>query len=108
LLDRKVNDPNLSSVSSAGGSRTQETGRTGPTSRQPQTAATGGAAASGTTASDDIHLSELVRSLRSLAADSPERQARIEQIARAYANGTYAVDAHATASGIIDDALRHS
>jgi hypothetical protein len=42
--------------------------------------------------SEDLHLSELVRSLRSLAADSPERQARIESIARAYANGSYQVD----------------
>ena len=58
-------------------------------------------------ATDDVHLSELVRSLRSLAADSPERQARIEQIARAYANGTYEVDAEATASKIIDDSLQY-
>jgi len=57
--------------------------------------------------SDDVHLSELVRSLRSLAADSPERQARIEQIARAYANGTYQVDSEATASKIIDDSLQY-
>jgi flagellar biosynthesis anti-sigma factor FlgM len=57
--------------------------------------------------SDDVHLSELVRSLRSLAADSPERQERIEQIARAYANGTYQVDAEATASKIIDDSLQY-
>jgi flagellar biosynthesis anti-sigma factor FlgM len=63
------------------------------------------AAAAG--ASDDVHLSELVRSLRSLAADSPERQARLEQIARAYANGSYQVDAQATAAKIIDDA-QHS
>lgn len=56
--------------------------------------------------SDDIHLSELVRCLRSLAADSPERQARMEQIARSYASGTYRVDAQATASKIIDDAFR--
>jgi flagellar biosynthesis anti-sigma factor FlgM len=56
---------------------------------------------------DDVHLSELVRSLRSLAADSPERQARIEQIARAYANGTYEVDSEATASKIIDDSLQY-
>ena len=58
-------------------------------------------------AMDDVHLSELVRSLRSLAADSPERQERIEQIARAYANGTYRVDAEATASKIIDDSLQY-
>jgi flagellar biosynthesis anti-sigma factor FlgM len=54
---------------------------------------------------DDVHLSELVRSLRSLAADSPERQARIEQLARASANGTYKVDAHATADAVIQDAI---
>jgi len=58
-------------------------------------------------AADDVHLSELVRSLRSLVPDSPERQARLEQIARAYANGTYEVDAEATASKIIDDSLQY-
>jgi flagellar biosynthesis anti-sigma factor FlgM len=58
-------------------------------------------------ASDDLHLSELVKSLRSLVPDSPERQERIEQIARAYANGTYEVDAEATASKIIDDSLQY-
>jgi flagellar biosynthesis anti-sigma factor FlgM len=99
----KVNDPNLSSLASTEASRTQETVRSGQAARTPDTAAAGGAASS-----DDIHLSELVRSLRSLAADSPERQTRIEQIARAYASGTYQVDAPATASGIIDDALQHS
>jgi flagellar biosynthesis anti-sigma factor FlgM len=56
---------------------------------------------------DDVHLSELVKSLRSLVPDSPERQERIEQIARAYANGTYEVDAEATAGKIIDDSLQY-
>jgi flagellar biosynthesis anti-sigma factor FlgM len=56
---------------------------------------------------DDVHLTELVRSLRSLVPDSPERQERIEQIARAYANGTYKVDAEATASKLIDDSLQY-
>jgi len=56
---------------------------------------------------DDVHLSELVRSLRSLVPDSPERQERIEQLARAYADGTYKVDAEATASKIIDDSLQY-
>jgi flagellar biosynthesis anti-sigma factor FlgM len=58
-------------------------------------------------AADDVHLSELVRSLRSLVPDSPERQERLEQLARAYANGTYKVDAEATASKIIDDSLQY-
>jgi len=55
---------------------------------------------------DDVHLSELVRSLRSLVADSPERQQRIEQIARAYAQGVYEMDAEATAGKLIDDDLK--
>ena len=53
---------------------------------------------------DDVHLSELVRSLRSLAAESPERQAKIEQLARAYADGSYRPDPQATAAAMIHDA----
>jgi flagellar biosynthesis anti-sigma factor FlgM len=56
---------------------------------------------------DDVHLSELVRSLRSLVADSPERQQRMEQIARAYAQGAYTMDAEATAGKLVDDALKY-
>lgn len=47
-------------------------------------------------------LLELVRSLRALGTDSPERQAHIEEIARAVANGTYQVDAEATASAMLN------
>jgi flagellar biosynthesis anti-sigma factor FlgM len=103
LLDMKVNNTNLSSLSPAEALGTQQTGRTGQAANSSEPPATGGAASS-----DDIHLSELVRSLRSLAADSPERQARIEQLARSYASGTYQVDAQATAAKIIDDAFQHS
>jgi flagellar biosynthesis anti-sigma factor FlgM len=99
----KVNDPNLSSLGASAqntnaAARTQQTEQTGQASR----AGSSGAGAAG----DDVHLSELVQSLRSLTADSPERQARIEQIARSYANGTYQVDSKATASKIIDDAFQ--
>jgi flagellar biosynthesis anti-sigma factor FlgM len=94
----KVNDSNLPPLGSTGASKAQETA--------PSTLGNRSAAASGKTAGagDDVHLSELVRSLRSLASDSPERQARIEQLARSYANGTYKVDSQATASKIVDDA----
>ena len=54
----------------------------------------------------DFHLAELVRTLRSLAGDSPERQAKIEGLMRAYASGNLQVDAEATASAMIDDAVR--
>jgi len=52
----------------------------------------------------DGHLAELLRSLRSLAADSPERQAKIEGLMRAYAAGSLQIDAEATAGAIVDDA----
>jgi flagellar biosynthesis anti-sigma factor FlgM len=92
----KVNDPNLSSLT--GANRAQQAERTEQNSRTAHAPGKGGAG-------DDVHLSELVKSLRSLAADSPERQAHLEEIARAYASGAYKVDAHATAAKIIDDAL---
>ena len=53
----------------------------------------------------DFHLAELVRTLRSLVGDSPERQAKMERLMRAYAAGDLQVDAEATASAIIDDAV---
>jgi hypothetical protein len=54
----------------------------------------------------DLHLAELLRSLRSLVADSPERQAKMEGLMRAYAAGDLQVDTEATASAMIDDAIR--
>jgi flagellar biosynthesis anti-sigma factor FlgM len=94
----KVNDPNLASLASTGATKTQETASAGARpAHAPVTQTPSG--------NDDVHLSELVRSLRSLAAESPERQARIEQIARSYADGTYKVDTKETASKVIDDAL---
>jgi flagellar biosynthesis anti-sigma factor FlgM len=96
----KVNDSNLNSLPPAGTSGTQETARAGQGSRpgSPQTTAS---------PNDDVHLSELVKSLRSLAADSPERQAKLESLARSYASGSYTVDAGATASKVIDDAFEN-
>jgi len=86
----KVDNSNLSPLSP-----------TNESSRKPASRARSGAHG------DDVHLSELVRSLRSLAADSPERQERLEQIARAYATGTYEVDEEASAGKIIDDSLQY-
>jgi flagellar biosynthesis anti-sigma factor FlgM len=95
----KVNDSILTSLASTGTSGTQETARTG------QGSGAGSTQTTSNTSNDDVHLSELVKSLRSLAADSPERQAKLESLARSYANGSYSVDGGATASKIIDDAF---
>jgi flagellar biosynthesis anti-sigma factor FlgM len=96
----KVNDPSHSSLGNTSSGATSAAG-TQPAleTSQPDRAASRAAS------TDDMHLLELVRSLRSLAADSPERQARLEQIARSCANGTYQMDPQATASKIIDDAI---
>ena len=103
----KVNDSNpLTSVVSGSGA-TAGTARSQETERAGQTARSTNGSGAGPVSGDDVHLSELVRSLRSLAAESPERQARLEQIARSYANGTYQVDSGATASKIVDDAVEH-
>jgi flagellar biosynthesis anti-sigma factor FlgM len=54
---------------------------------------------------DGIELSGLARQLQALAAESPERAARVESLARLYAEGNYRVDPESTAAAIIDDAL---
>ena len=98
----KIQDPNLTSLASAGAAGTQPASRSSQTNGDVNPPA----ASSSPSSSDDVHLSELVRSLRSLASDSPERQSRIEQLARTYANGSYSVDAQATAGAIIKDATK--
>ena len=103
----KVNDPNLSPAGASGLGSTGISGAKGASAPQrvnTGTSTPGGAA--GAAPADDVHLSELVRSLRSLAADSPERQTNIESLARAYASGNYQVDSHATAAAIISDATK--
>ena len=94
-----VNEPNRFSMgSSAAAAPARQTAGTPPAhSSETQPAAPASA--------EDIDLAELVRTLRSLAADSPERQAKIEGLMRAYASGDLRVDAEATASAIIDEAV---
>lgn len=92
--------PNDLSQGAAATARDLQTQRPAPFQENTNTAA----APSGS--SDDVHISELVSTLRSLAADSPERQAKIERLARAYASGAYAVDPQATAGAIVNDAIR--
>jgi flagellar biosynthesis anti-sigma factor FlgM len=92
-----VNNPNIAPQGSARAARVPATERS--------VLASGNASAS-SSASDDVHLSELVRSLRALAAQSPERQNKIEQLTRLYASGSYKVDVQATAEAIIDAAIK--
>ena len=99
----KVNDPNLSPAGATGAAHASETARAKAAERSAVAQAANASQAAGGTSGDDVHLSELVRSLRSLAAESPERQAKIEHLARAHAMGSYKVNAEATASAIIQE-----
>jgi len=99
----KIHDPNLTPLVPTGASGTQSAQRPAQTTGDASSSAT---SSSSSSSSDDVHLSELVRSLRSLAADSPERQNRIEELARSYASGSYTVDPQATAAAIIKDATK--
>ena len=101
----KINDPNLSPLVPPASTGTQPAARPAQPASSSSTSAASSSSSS-TSSSDDVHLSELVRSLRSLAADSPERQGRIEQLARTYASGSYNVDPQATATAIINDATK--
>jgi anti-sigma28 factor (negative regulator of flagellin synthesis) len=92
----RVNDSNLNPVTSG----THETA---------QTNAVGGSRGSGRTAKgsdggDHVHLS-LGAQFHELAFNSPERQSRIENIAAAYANGSYQPDSRAVSERIVSDAF---
>jgi flagellar biosynthesis anti-sigma factor FlgM len=105
LETMKVNDPNaLGPGQGIGGTQSAAVSKAGAAARTAP--AKGTAVAEAGDAGDGVQLSDLVRNLRTLAADSPEREAYIESIARSYARGGYKVDAEATAGGIIDDALK--
>ncbi|HXP85274.1 MAG TPA: hypothetical protein VN841_11170 [Bryobacteraceae bacterium] len=94
----QAHDPNQSSLATPGPAELQ---------RPPLTSTgAGDSDAGGAVSADDVHLAELVRSLRSLAGDSPEWQARMEQMARSVASGSFRVDAQGTASKIVSDALQ--
>jgi flagellar biosynthesis anti-sigma factor FlgM len=97
----KINDPNLvgSGVTSTGVSKSAQTGRTAPAAGKPDAGQTANADG------DGVQLSTLAQSLGGLEAESPERQAKVDALAKAYADGAYSVDPDKTAAGIIDDAL---
>ncbi len=96
----KVNDPNLQGPGALGSAGVSKSGRT---------AIPGGSAGPAGPGSGDskdgVELSGLAQTLRSLDVDSPERQAKVDALAKAYAQGTYQVDADATAGGIVRDSL---
>jgi flagellar biosynthesis anti-sigma factor FlgM len=101
----KVNDPNLTGAvggASVPAAKTTQTGRVGSTngaSRTTETTSAGG---------DGVALSSLAQSLRATDSESPERAAQVAALEKAYAEGSYNVDAEAVAGKIVDEAVGDS
>lgn len=96
----KVTNSNVGAQGAGGAAPASQTERSAPAK------GSSGSTQVTSPSTDDVHLSQLVKNLRSLAADSPERQNKIEQLTRSYASGSYHVDAQATAGAIISDATK--
>jgi flagellar biosynthesis anti-sigma factor FlgM len=99
----KLHDPNLSGA----GLNAAERAQAAQAQAAPERARSRGAdAPGGGDATDGIQVSGLARQLQALGAESPEREARVERLARQYERGDYRVDPETTAKSILDDALR--
>ena len=92
----RVNDSNLNPVTS-GTHETAQTNAVGGGRGSGRTAKTGGGG-------DQVHLSLGAR-LRELALNSPEREAKVANIAAAYSNGSYQPDSQAAGKRIVSDAF---
>lgn len=55
--------------------------------------------------SDEISISPLAQALQSARSDSPERQARLEVIAKQVESGTYRVDSATLSSSLVQNAF---
>lgn len=103
----RVNDPNLTpaqlnNTSSAGG-----TGSTGKTA-QLDPIRLGGSTSAGKSSpsgGDEVQLSSLSSAINDLQPGSPAREAYLDALQSQIANGTYQVDAAATSSKIVEEAL---
>ncbi len=93
----KINDPSAGALSA---SKLNQTPMTGVSSRGGRP---GGTSGSG---DDQVQLSSLASMMQSLASDSPDRTARIQQLAFQVQSGNYHVDAAQLSSSMVSAALR--
>jgi hypothetical protein len=66
----------------------------------------GTAGAHGGSAADRISLSDLGSLVRSVSGDTPDRAAKVSQLAAVYKAGNYHVQASEVSKGIVNDSLR--
>lgn len=95
----QINDPTSAGVSSTKMGGAQSTGSVTRGGRN-------GVASSRGEGSDQVQLSDLASTVRSLASDSPERSARLDRLASEVQGGRYQVDATALSVSIVSAALQ--
>jgi len=93
----RINDQNLTGISS---SQVEQTQATQPGNRQSRVGRAGGAG------EDQVQLSNLAGSLQELAMDSPERAGQVEKLAKEYQEGRYSVDSAELSRKIVDDTMQ--
>lgn len=94
----RVNDPQSSPVGSTGVGRAQQNTAVGPGSQVSNS--------SSADSSDRVQFSSLSQQLNALAEGSSEREAKLEALRAAVANGSYQADAFEISGKMIDEALR--
>lgn len=95
----KINDPTSAGIPST---KMGEAQATGSVARGGKT----GAPVSNGSAGDQVQLSDLASTVRSLASDSPERAARLDRLAHEVQTGRYRVDAQALSTSMVSAALQ--
>lgn len=92
----RINDQNLSGISSSQLGRTQENEAGARHGRSAGTGAAGG---------DRVQLSDLAGSLRTLSSGTPERTAYLEKLSADVEARRYSVDAQALSKRLVGDSL---
>ena len=82
-------------------SNANKANRSGSVDKLGAAGAYGQGAEVGDAGSDQVSISPLAQALQSLRSDSPERQARLDAIAKQVENGTYNVDSATLSRSVI-------
>jgi flagellar biosynthesis anti-sigma factor FlgM len=94
----KINDTTSAGVSAGKLGESQAAAATGRSGRHPGSTVNGGSG-------DQVQLSNLASTVRSLASDSPDRAARVTQLEQAVQSGRYQVSSLDLSSSMVSAAL---
>lgn len=101
----RVNDPNLNAAQLNPGQGTAGAGKTAQLDPLRISTGTTAPEQAGATKSDSVEISNLSSKISELQSGSPEREAYLERLRVALADGTYQADASEVASKLVDEGL---